>query len=283
MNKVLFLWIIFNTKGFFSYYTLGDDMTFSYNDIHLYYEKYGNKKRSIVLLPGWGDTKGTFYYIIHFLSMFFTVYIIDLPGFGQSSFPNKNLTIYDYADLINNFMTHLNISNPILIGHSFGGRIIITLCGHYKINIDKIILIDSAGIKPKKSLYRRLKTYLYKFLKKLKFLLPKRKRKRYLNKLIHLFGSEDYKNLNQNMRKTFINIVNEDLSYYLKDIESEVLLIWGKKDEDTPLKDGKKMNKLIKHSALIELNGSHFCYLENINLINNILYEFLKDDIDNYE
>lgn len=254
-------------------------MIFSHNDINLYYEKYGNKKRSILILPGWGDTKNTFYYIVKFLSNFFTIYIIDLPGFGQSSFPNKNLTIYDYADLINNFIDHLSITNPILIGHSFGGRIIITLCGHYKLNIDKIILMDSAGIKPKKSLYRILKTYFYKFLKKLKFLFPKRKRKKYLNKLIHIFGSTDYKNLNENMRKTFINIVNEDLSYYLKNIKSETLLIWGKEDKDTPLKDGRKMHKFIKNSALIQLKGDHFCYLKNINLVNNILYEFLKDDI----
>lgn len=258
-------------------------MTFSYNDINLYFEKYGNKKRSILILPGWGNTKNTFSYIIKFLSRFFTVYIIDLPGFGGSSFPSKDLTIYDYADLINNFITHLNIKNPILIGHSFGGRIIITLCGYYNKNFDKLILIDSAGIKPKKSVYKILKTYLYKFLKKLKFLFPKKKRKQYLNKLICIFGSTDYKNLNENMRKTFINIVNEDLSYYLKNIKSETLLIWGKKDIDTPLKDGKKMNKLIKNSALIELNGSHFCYLENINLINSILYEFLKEDINKYE
>lgn len=254
-------------------------MLFTYNNITLYYEKYGNKEKSIFILPGWGDTRNTFYYIVKFLSSFFTIYIIDLPGFGQSPFPNKNLTIYDYADLIHHFIKHHQVQNPILLGHSFGGRIIITLCGHYKINADKVILIDSAGIKPKKSLYQIIKTYLYKFLKKLKIFLPKKKRKRYINHLIQIFGSTDYKNLNENMRKTFINIVNEDLSYDLKNITSEVLLIWGKQDKATPLKDGIKMKKRIKNSALIQVKGSHFCYLENINLINNILYEFLKDDI----
>lgn len=254
-------------------------MLFTYDNITLYYEKYGNNKRSIFILPGWGDTRNTFYYIVKFLSSFFTIYIIDLPGFGQSPFPNKNLTIYDYADLIHNFIKQQKVENPILLGHSFGGRIIITLCGHYKIKADKIILIDSAGIKPKKSLYQILKTYLYKFLKKLKIFLPKKKKKRYLNHLIKIFGSTDYKNLNENMRKTFINIVNEDLSYEIKHIASEALLIWGKQDKATPLKDGIKMNKWIKNSALIQVKGKHFCYLENINLINNILYEFLKDDI----
>ncbi len=254
-------------------------MLFTHNGIDLYYEKYGNKKKSILILPGWGDTKKTFFYIVNFLSDYFTVYIVDLPGFGNSPFPNKNLTIYDYADLINEFIKYLEIKKPILLGHSFGGRIIITLCGHYKLEANKIILIDSAGIKPKKSLYKRLKTYLYKFLKKLKIFFPKKKRKKYLNRLIRIFGSTDYKNLNENMRRTFINIVNEDLYYYLKNINIETLLLWGKEDKDTPLKDGMKMKKQIKNSALIQLNGNHFCYLQNIHLVNNILYEFLKDDL----
>lgn len=258
-------------------------MIFTHNHIKLYYEKHGEHKKSIVILPGWGDTRKTFYYIIQFLSHFFTVYSIDLPGFGKSTFPNKDLTIYDYSNLIIHFMKELKIVKPILIGHSFGGRMIITLCGYYQIDVDKIILIDSAGIKPKKSFFSLLKMYTYKFLKKLKYLLPKRKRKRYLNKLIGIFGSTDYKNLNENMRRSFIKIVNEDLSYYLKNIKSETLLIWGKEDKDTPLKDGIKMNKFIKNSALIKLNGDHFCYLQNIHLINNILYEFLKDDIESYE
>lgn len=255
-------------------------MIFTHNNISIHYEKYGNKKRSILILPGWGNTKNTFSYIISFLSLFFTIYIIDLPGFGQSPFPSKDLNIYDYADLILNFIDYLSIDNPILLGHSFGGRVIITLCGYYKLKVDKIILIDSAGIKPKKSLLMKSKELLYKFLKKLKILLPRRKRKRYLKGLINIFGSSDYKSLNDNMRKTFINVVNEDLSYYLKDIESNTLLIWGKNDKDTPLKDGKKMNKSIKNSTLIEIDGNHFCYLDNINLTNTILYEFLKDDLE---
>ena len=78
------------------------------------------------------------------------------------------------------------------------------------------------------------------------------------------------------MRKSFTNVVNEDLTNYLKDIKNEVLLLWGNNDIDTPLKDAKKMNKTIKESSLIVLNGTHYVYLENIYLVNNIIYEYLK-------
>lgn len=251
-------------------------MYFFYKNFKLYYEKYGSKEKNILILPGWGDTRETFNYLINFLKQYYTVYTIDWPGFGKSSFPNTHLTIYDYADLINNFIIDMNISNLTLIGHSFGGRIIILLTGYYKKEYDHIILISSAGIKPKKNIFKFLKQKVYKLLKKLKYLMPKKRRKKYLEKLISYFGSNDYKNLSSNMRKTFIKIVNEDLTDYLRNINNEVLLIWGNKDIDTPLSSAKKINKMIKESSLIILNGTHYVYLENIYIVNSIIYEYLK-------
>ena len=250
-------------------------MYFYYKDFKLYYETHGNHKKSILILPGWGDTRKTFSYMIAFLKQFYTVYIIDWPGFGNSTFPDTHLTIYDYAELIHHFIKE-KIKSPILIGHSFGGRIILLLLGYYHKQYSKVVLIDAAGIKPKKTLIQKWKQWLYKSLKLLRYLLPKRKRKKYLEKLITLFGSKDYNDLNPYMRKTFSNIVEEDLTHLLKEVESEVLLIWGKEDMDTPLKDAKKMNKAIKESSLIVLPGTHFVYLQNSNLVNAILYEYFK-------
>ena len=251
-------------------------MYFLYKDYKLYYEKYGSGKKNILILPGWGNTRKTFDYMIDFFKQEYTIYIIDWPGFGNSNFPNTNLKIYDYADLINTFINDLDIKNLTLIGHSFGGRIIILLTGYYKISYDNIILIGSAGIKRKKSLFALFKQTVYKMLKKLKNILPKRIRKSYIERLVSIFGSTDYKNLSLNMRQSFSNIVNENLYPYLKDIENEVLLIWGNKDIDTPLSDAKKMNKTIKESSLIVLNGTHYVYLENIYLVNKIIYEYIK-------
>ena len=78
----------------------------------------------------------------------------------------------DNKELIKSFIENKNIDNPILIGHSFGGRIIITLSGYYRIKIDKIILIDSAGIKPKRTAKYYTKLAVYKTGKLLSNLLP---------------------------------------------------------------------------------------------------------------
>lgn len=255
-------------------------MYFNNEDITLYYEKYGNHKKSIVILPGWGDTRKTFNYIISFLENYFTVYIVDYPGFGNSPFPNKDLTIYEYSNLIYEFIKELDLDDPILIGHSFGGRIITTLLGYYKYNFSNIILINSAGIKPKRTLSKRFKTFYYKLLQKIGNILPKQIKNKWKEYLFNRFASSDYKNLSNNMKTTFKNVVNEDLTPYLKDIRSNTLLIWGDKDDATPIKDAYIMNKLIKDSELIVLEGTtHFSYLERPNLINRILFEQLKDEI----
>jgi len=83
------------------------------------------------------------------------------------------------------------------------------------------------------------------------------------------------------MKITFKNIVNEDLKPYLKNIKSRTLLIWGDKDDATPVKDAYIMNKYIKDSELIVLEGAtHFSYLEHINLVNQIILEQLKEEIE---
>ncbi len=251
-------------------------MYFTNKNMSIYYQKYGNKEKSILILPGWGDTRNTFINMINYFQNDYSIYILDYPGFGNSKFPKKDLTIYDYAEIIKEFIRKFKITNPIIIAHSFGGRIATLLSSYYKISIDKMVLIDIAGIKPKKTLGRFLKEKLYKILKKI--VSFSRNRERYLKKLLKIFGSTDYQSLSKGMHQTFKNIVNEDLTSYFKYISCECLLLWGELDPSTPLKNAKKINKLIKESALIIYpKGNHFPYLQYPELTNRIIYEFLKD------
>ena len=206
----------------------------------------------------------------------YTIYILDYPGFGKSPIPKKTLTIYDYTEIIYNFLNKNKINNPLIIAHSFGGRITTLLTTKYKVKIDKMLLIDIAGIKPKKTLKQKIKETIYKTLKRI-IKITKNKEK-YQKKLIKIIASTDYQNLPNGMHQTFKNIINEDLTNYIKLIPSECLIIWGKQDTSTPLKDAYKIKKLIKNSALIVFpNGNHFPYLQYPYLINKIIYEFIKE------
>lgn len=255
-------------------------MYFTYKNISLFYEEMGTGKKTILILPGWGDTRSTFRNIISYLAKEYTVICIDYPGFGKSSFPNYSMTIYDYALLIKAFIEELELNDPIIIAHSFGGRIATLLTGYYHMTISRMVLMDIAGIKPKKTVCRRIKSLIYKTLKKAQYLIPSKYKKRYLEKLSNLFGSTDYNNLPNCMKTTFSNIVQEDLKYYVKDIKSECLLLWGENDDATPLQDGYFFQDNIKDSALIVFAGrSHFAYLEEPWQTINIIMTFIEDDV----
>ena len=252
-------------------------MYLNINDLNIYYEKYGSSKQTIIILPGWGNNRSTFNYLISSLKNYFTIYILDYPGFGKTNF-KTDLTIFDYASIIKQFIIKLSLENSILIGHSFGGRII-SLLSNYNLKIKKIILIDVAGIN-QFNLSIFIKKYLYKFLKKISFLLPKKLKKKYLKYLFNKFSSSDYKSLNSNMSKTFQNIIKVNLKEYYQNITQDTLILWGEFDNITPLKIGKKLAKLIKNSCLIKIkNTKHFPYLEKPYLVSKIIFTFIKKDI----
>lgn len=243
---------------------------------NFYYEKYGDNEKVLIILPGWGDTRKTFDYYVNSLKEHFTIYIFDYPGFGKSKFPNKVLTIDDYAKYIKRFIKDNKIKNPYILCHSFGCRIAILLIAKYRVLIDRLIIIGGAGIR-RRSVKRSLKILKYKLLRKVTNLLPKKKKEKYLVKLFNKYGSEDYKSLSNQEKETFKNIVNTDLRKYLKHIYCPTILIWGQNDDATPLKDGILMSKKINDSFLIEIKkGTHFVYLEYPLYILNIILNFFK-------
>ena len=74
----------------------------------------------------------------------------------------KNKPYRDFGNFLKDFMEALEIQNPILIGHSNGGRMIINAVGRGIVSARKVVLIDSAGIKPKRSLMYYCKVGFFK-------------------------------------------------------------------------------------------------------------------------
>lgn len=248
-------------------------MLYNHKLFNIYYEKYGNKSKTLIILPGWGNNRETFNYLISNLKDYFTIYIFDYPGFGKTKMPKHDLKMIDYATVINDFMDDFNIVNSYIIGHSFGGRIIILLESIYKRTFKKVILIDSAGIK-NFSFTKLFRKYLYKFLKKLSFLF--KDQKKYQNKLLNYFGSKDLLDIDPFMRNTFISIVNNNLIKNIPHIKSNTLIIWGLNDLETPYSDALKFNRLIKNSYLIPIKDSgHFPYLDYPYHVLSIIMNYL--------
>jgi pimeloyl-ACP methyl ester carboxylesterase len=151
------------------------------NGLDINYKIIGDGKIPVVLLHGWGVSSDKYLELIKILYSIlntqYSILIPDLPGFGKSNEPNENWNLDDYVEFVDEFIKKAsrkggfelvkNIlkkmqdgstgllsqwsqqTKPILIGHSFGGRIAIKYAAKYPEKIDKLILTGAAGIKHK--------------------------------------------------------------------------------------------------------------------------------------
>lgn len=241
-------------------------MEINVSGIRTNYEITGSGE-PVLLLHGWGAQIESFAPVIFALEKYRRVIALDLPGFGKSGFPDGPWTIFDYMEFTAAFMDAVGLEKTDVLCHSFGGRIAILLAAKRPERLGKIVFVDSAGVLPKRTLKYYAKVCFYKLAKKIAkreglsaffkaFGLDAQKR-------VKNAGSADYKNLPEGMRKTFVNVVNEDLSPYLKEIRSPSLLIWGEDDTDTPLRYGQKMEREIADAGLVVLKGAgHYSYLD---------------------
>ena len=232
-------------------------------NIKVNYKQYGEGE-DIILLHGWGQNIEMMNPLGNYLKASHRITIVDLPGFGLSSEPDFAYSVDDYAILLHDLVKELEIKKPILIGHSFGGRISIVYASKY--DVEKVVLFGSPCVRHE---YKSKKQSFFKFMKKLKIFNP------ILNILKKHMGSVDYKNATPRMREVLVKTVNQDLSEYAKKIKCPCLLIWGDKDEAVSVSEAKELDNLLNDSALIVLNGTHYCYLENLHHVIEIINKFI--------
>lgn len=246
------------------------------NDIKVYFEQKGDMGKDVILLHGWGQNTIMMDNIAEFLKEHFRVYNIDLPGFGRSEEPKVPYSVEDYCELVRKFVVEEKIDEPIIIAHSFGCRIALRYA--YKYPVRRMALTGAAGVRDKRGFEYYFKTYTYKLGKKiLSFPLLKSYKEKWQNKV----GSEDYKNASGVMRATLVKVVNDDVSSLLKDIDVETLLVFGEKDEATPLSKGKYMEKQMPDATLIVFDGDdHYAYFHQADRFNRVLDAFLRRDYD---
>lgn len=252
-------------------------------DVHghrLHYDESGPTTGApIVLLHGWGCNHTTVASIRKLLEGKMHVYSFDLPGFGKTPEPADVWGIEEYTRFTEQALEALGIENPILLGHSFGGRISILLSSRNKVN--KIVLVDAAGVKPTHSLKWYFKVYSYKLAKRMYPLIFGQKKARVrIEKARARRGSSDYNDATPMMRAILSKCVNEDLCHVMPHIQVPALLIWGENDTATPLADAKKMEKLIPDAGLVSFPGcGHYSFLDNPVGFRAVLKSFLQKEL----
>lgn len=218
-------------------------------DLEINYKIIGeaslSSERQFLILHGWGSKSGRWLTTAKLLNGQKGIKIIipDLPGFGQSDKPKEIWGLEEYSEFIEKFAKTLGLKNFYLLGHSFGGALAVKYGLKYGFNLKKLILISAACFR-KQDLKKKS---LYSFSKYFKFLshIP------LLRKFFYKFVvKSDYPSTNGVMRNIYLKVIGQDLSSELKKVNVETLIVWGEKDDITPLDQGRTINSEIKNSVL---------------------------------
>ena len=118
----------------------------------------------ILLLHGWGANITLYTGIIKTLAQNHRVIALDMPGFGKTPEPPQPWCVDDYVNFVVRFMASFRVARLSVVVHSFGGRVFFKMNAREKLpfTIDKAVLIDSAGILPKKTLRQKVSLKCYK-------------------------------------------------------------------------------------------------------------------------
>lgn len=231
--------------------------------LKLNYIQYGEGE-DIVLLHGWGQEIQMMQPLGNEFSDY-KITILDFPGFGFSEEPKEAWSIEDYCEALEILLKELKIKKPILMGHSFGGRV--AICYASRNPVSKLVLFGSPCVRENR---KSMKESLLKSMKRIPGM------EKIAEKAKQYIGSPDYKNASPIMRSILVNVVNQDLSGYAKKISCPTLLIWGTLDEAAPISDARKLEALLQDGALIELEGcTHYAYLEALPRVVSILRNFI--------
>jgi len=250
----------------------------------VHYRIEGQGKEKVLLLHGWGCDMKLMQPVSAALTDDYQVLMIDFPGHGGSGKPPEPWGVPEYARCLYELLDRTGFYPCSVIAHSFGCRVAAWLEAENPGLFCKIVFTGAAGIRPKpteasqkrSAEYKRLKGYAEK-IKKIPLL--RKAAESWERKLREKYGSRDYNALDEDMKKTFVKVINLDLTDLYERFQSSTLLIWGDEDTETPLWMAREMEKRIPDAGLVILEGgTHFAYLEQLQRFVTIIRQFLKGD-----
>lgn len=243
--------------------------------------------RPLLLLHGWGPSSVTL--DKHLLPLArqlqgqYEVTMLEFPGHGTSGTPRDEFGVTEYAEWTLKAMDQLALKNPVIVAHSFGGRVALYLAAHHPDRVSALVLTGCAGLRPKKTLKGWVRTRIFQAGRlgvQALGLIPalKYKSEDWLAALRLAFSSQDYLATPEALRGSFSKIVRQDLRTLLKDIQQETLLVWGEKDSATPLWMGKAMARELPRARLLVYEADdHFAYFNQVARFANAVDAFLEE------
>lgn len=231
----------------------------------------------VLLLHGWGSSNIVYNGFINTLKNRCRLVAPDFPGCGGSDTMCEPWDLQKYCDFVLKFMKAVGLENPIMMGHSHGGRVTMYMVATGMVAPPKIVLLDAAGLIPKKSFKQKFRAKSFKVIKTVLTLpIIRNFSASLLDKARRHYGSADYNAAPEVLRKTLVSLVNKDIREVLPNIKCPSLLIWGENDTATPLSDAKIIEGLISDAGLCVIKGTgHFSFVERPFEANAIINSFI--------
>ena len=207
----------------------------------------------IVILHGWGLSASTFAPLIaEFRKEHFRVFAPDFPGFDANHIPDHPLTLLDYANFLHQYLQNNKVTDPVIIGHSFGGRVALKYQELYPDNVSALILTGTPGFTP----IPKKKLMLFIAVAKVGGLFMSIPILRSAKDKVRLWyyytvGARDFYRAEGVMRETFKNVVKEPLKKCMENVRVPTLLVWGQNDIIVPVRVANEMVKVIPTSRLV--------------------------------
>ena len=233
------------------------------------------KEPHIVLLHGWGSNPSRWDEVKKHIRSG-KVFVPYIPGFDPQKPLKKPFTMDDYSKWLETYIDSNSIKNPVIIGHSNGGRIATHYTTQHK-DVSKLILIGSAGIINTKLLFLLKKSVFKKLSAVGKNILRSRTTSGFAEKILYrLAGESDYQRSSLVMKQTMQNMLEYDIEKDLLTVLCPTLCIWGTRDRSTPLWMGKKIHSFLPDSKMVVLDGSHHLHRETPDKLAGVIDSFVS-------
>lgn len=265
----------------------------SFDNTKIYYVYHKGKKGTIIFVHGWPHNHTVWDKEIKFFSKKgYCTIAQDLRGHGMSGKPIK-LSAYkmeNFAKDIQQIIIKNKIKKPILVGHSFGGMVLLKFTELFPSAAKCLILIDTTYENPLKdmpilkkfhltNLTRHLLTYIVENKKSKNNKFKEINFSRLKNRSDFFYFIKGAENTSlDTLLSCFKDMLEFDESRILAKIKIPCLLIEGEKDHKTSMDVALHMNKKIKKSKLIVIkNATHDNNIRNSKKINRLIQQFLSD------
>lgn len=232
---------------------------------------------AVILLHGLGGGKEIWMASFGALAAQYHVYAIDQIGFGHSDKPLLDYKIATYADFLQGFMQAQNIPKATLVGNSLGGWIALEFAVHHPEMVEKLVLVDSAGLpwtQPfaadlNPSSLAGMRAMLETVFYDKKILTDEVVLQAFTN---HVRTNEAY-----TIQRTMAGwAVPQFEDANLASIHAPTLVVWGRQDVLIPLVSGEKLRDGIPGATLVLIDEcGHAPEIEKPAEFNRALLEFL--------